>query len=537
MLSVNLLLGCFEGIPTSNHISAEHLPFKYVSILPESSSDMQMDTLYISPLSAALTRNMSNPGFCYVGVRDRMPDSLETNTNLEGILVANQNISVNQVFTLVQNSFREIGNWISSLQQACINQCSFQKLLDLSEHITPNSIYVLNDSYSLLAHTKNNSDDAPCNRYLIQNGYHSREFIDMLRDTHRIETYRTRYGVLCGTPTEIQPYHSISQWLTFHGVKLIQVVMICSKEQQTPKQIELFKILVSFCDVTLRRQQESDRTLLPAYQNIISDILFNGLSDHNIIAERAAVGSISARGCFDIFCVKFVEGMNVPVGRVAKEMSDILVNSHVITHGFEIIALNTYYCGEYVKPCSEAERARDVLAQTIRDTLSSYSAYCGVSEFFYDFTEMKSAYTEAVRAASIGQKLCGLNDFWGFKVSNIPDKAPFYFFDDIYPHYMVIASRQASIDILRSASGTVKIEELYAYDTEHGSNNLNVLYAYLISERRTSVAGEMLHMHRNNVLYRIQRIESMLDVDLNNLSAREKCLIGIRCLESRLFGV
>ncbi len=51
---------------------------------------------------------------------------------------------------------------------------------------------------------------------------------------------------------------------------------------------------------------------------------------------------------------------------------------------------------------------------------------------------------------------------------------------------------------------------------EKQTNNFDILYAYLFCERRPIEAASILHMHRNNVVYRISKIEKMYDLDLND---------------------
>ena len=58
-----------------------------------------------------------------------------------------------------------------------------------------------------------------------------------------------------------------------------------------------------------------------------------------------------------------------------------------------------------------------------------------------------------------------------------------------------------------------------------------MLYAYLVSERRATAAGKLLHMHRNNVLYHISRIEDLLGIDLNDYWTRMKLSLAYHFFE------
>ena len=60
------------------------------------------------------------------------------------------------------------------------------------------------------------------------------------------------------------------------------------------------------------------------------------------------------------------------------------------------------------------------------------------------------------------------------------------------------------------------LRKVNAHDVKHGTNNLQLLYTYLFCDCRASEASALLHMHRNNVLYRVGRIEEILGVRLSD---------------------
>ena len=60
------------------------------------------------------------------------------------------------------------------------------------------------------------------------------------------------------------------------------------------------------------------------------------------------------------------------------------------------------------------------------------------------------------------------------------------------------------------------LKKLSEHDQKHSGNNVQLLYTYLFCDCRASDASALLHMHRNNVLYRVSRIEELLDVKLSD---------------------
>ena len=79
------------------------------------------------------------------------------------------------------------------------------------------------------------------------------------------------------------------------------------------------------------------------------------------------------------------------------------------------------------------------------------------------------------------------------------------------------------------------LQTLYAYDQQHNTNNLQLLRTYLWYERKATETGQVLHMHRNNVIYRISRIEQLMDLSLNDHGTRVGLEMSFLLLE--LYGM
>ncbi|MEM7339469.1 MAG: helix-turn-helix domain-containing protein [Actinomycetota bacterium] len=68
--------------------------------------------------------------------------------------------------------------------------------------------------------------------------------------------------------------------------------------------------------------------------------------------------------------------------------------------------------------------------------------------------------------------------------------------------------------------------------TERGREALHTLYAYLQAGQNVSATADALHLHRNTVRYRIERIKEMLSVDLDDPDERLLVELGCRLVAS-----
>ncbi|WP_300408257.1 helix-turn-helix domain-containing protein [Lagierella sp.] len=72
---------------------------------------------------------------------------------------------------------------------------------------------------------------------------------------------------------------------------------------------------------------------------------------------------------------------------------------------------------------------------------------------------------------------------------------------------------------------------LLEHDLEKNSEFLQTLYLYLLEERSLIKVAEIMDIHRNSVVYRINRISELVDIDFEDLKVRYNLLIGLEILK------
>ena len=99
------------------------------------------------------------------------------------------------------------------------------------------------------------------------------------------------------------------------------------------------------------------------------------------------------------------------------------------------------------------------------------------------------------------------------------------FFNDHFAGFMLNRGREAN-QIWQSSRYGKMLFKLHRNDLEKNTNNLEILYTFLINERRATETAAALYMHRNNVIYRIGRIEEMLGIKLEDPVTRLNLLVA-----------
>ena len=133
---------------------------------------------------------------------------------------------------------------------------------------------------------------------------------------------------------------------------------------------------------------------------------------------------------------------------------------------------------------------------------------CGVSLPFSDAKGMQKAGNQAALAL-----LCGAQT--PPSVSHCVDHAFFYFL------HKLAGDKSFGTELLHPGLARLK-----RYDERHGTDFYNTLYQYLLAERNVVATARALFIHRNSMIYRLQRIGQLLDVDLDDPNVRLYLLLS-----------
>ncbi|MDR0490080.1 MAG: helix-turn-helix domain-containing protein, partial [Oscillospiraceae bacterium] len=536
MFTKNIVLEAVRPYRGSHYIATDAKPmFRWVAMLPGSPDEMEHDMLYICMLSEAIDRNLKKPGYVYLCIRDRFTDDDEDANALSGVIVMNENKDIAWLFNIIQKRFLEISEWANKMRDALIENCDYQALTDLCEPILNNFVSVFDSSYTLLAHTKNIICHDPVNIELMKRGYHTDETLQKFREKRRFEVYEQEQGVVISAPGVIAQYEIVTKWCRYGGEMLLQVVMECSQTPLSLAAVDLFEIFMDHIQICFLRQQRANPSQI--YSSLLNEMLYGELENPFIIGERSKTADIPFSGLFNVYRIVFEDNSTVLIGRFVQELMAYLPKSKIIAHKYEIIILNNF------NPAKIQEQSSHNLSK-LTPLLEKYGAMCGVSEMFNSLPELKNAYIQATRAQTLGVQLRTLGNFWNFdrdvfEATAIENNSNIFYFNDVYIYLALHFAQSGTFDAFGNSSQNKTLKKLLEYDADNNTHLVQVLYAYLVSERRATAAGRLLRMHRNNVLYHISRIEEITGIDLNDYWTRLKLALAFHFFElqesNRLF--
>jgi len=156
---------------------------------------------------------------------------------------------------------------------------------------------------------------------------------------------------------------------------------------------------------------------------------------------------------------------------------------------------------------STAERLREAFSRRLGDATLSL----GVGSELPGLTGLRQSYQQAVDALKLGQAIFG--------------DGRTIFYSDLGLYRLLLSIRDHP-ELEEFYQGT--IGKLASYDAKSDGELLRTLDAYFSSHGSPTEAAERLHVHRNTLLYRLQRIRSIAGIDLEDPEVRLSLQLALR---------
>ena len=284
------------------------------------------------------------------------------------------------------------------------------------------------------------------------------------------------------------------------------------------------QVLSTLVLITRKSHKRIDINHLLSYlSNIITNVLVNekeALLEHDtlsatfirdIIEERIIEGpEIENRikflpKPFKEFCmcivIRFKQNDNStpPYSYVLNQMKDFFPNANMALYNNDIVIFYT----QSTRPTEKL----DINYKEFSNLLIRYNAYAGISNASRHLVRMRTLYQIASDTIMLGRNL---------HRQNLSDHI--FHYEDYGMYYIIDLCAQSFIkqhhhdDLIYLTHPAVI--QICRYDTKNNTNLLDVLFYYLMTGRGLSKTAQILYMHRNTVLKRINKIIEITNINL-----------------------
>lgn len=386
------------------------------------------------------------------------------------------------------------------------------EIVNVAESILNNPIFILDTSYHLL--TRSNLAKKENSSLEMHNGeyYLITATIKLMRKTKCIDT-------ICSSNNSF--IHHDNQNFIFCPIKTnnITTFFICILENNkkfNDEDLELTNILSKVLSVHFEKENKfiSNSGLDEEYY--LMELLKNKSDNIDHIKQRLNHINFKFKKNYIILSIPFKQYFkdyrhNFGLKEVIKNIKNILGNCIFTYYQEMLIFLVSSNDDEIIK-----KSTYDLLDEFLRLN----NLHCGVSISFNNILIINEFFYQSIYALNI-DKYLGNN-------LNIA------FFEDYIEYYLFkICSNDKDnlykLDLLTLIHPALK--RLKDYDENKNTNLLETLREYLINNRNSNLTASKLNIHRSTFFYRFHKIESIMNISLNNNDNLFKLELSLKILD------
>ena len=286
---------------------------------------------------------------------------------------------------------------------------------------------------------------------------------------------------------------------------------------EIPWEVSLAEITKVICGDIVKRQLEE-----ASYQELLRSVLFNKIA-YEYFTEKVSACGYNYLKSFRIVVVaidKLQQYLNVQNIKAEQEISHVkdaflrTVNSAIWDSRFRPISFLQSDSVVFLV-INEKDKFLDItaLAELIRESSKSrfndITVSIGIGNVYTEFSKIKKSYVEARKALKV------------IKAEDNLDKTIFY-------------SNIGTYKLITEIENTGLLKEYYddtvgkleKYDVQNGTDYTRIFYAFLQENCNYVQTSQRLYMHRNTLIYKINKIQEIVKRDLTDMAVRLEFYIG-----------
>ena len=240
------------------------------------------------------------------------------------------------------------------------------------------------------------------------------------------------------------------------------------------------------------------------FEEFLKELLYNNQIEQAVIDR--SLQTMGWKNTDNYICATFQtnrwDKINSMYNNICINLENQFPNSFAFYYDENIVMLVNLDLSHMTKP---------QLLHSLSGFLTDGVFHVGVSYIFFEFSTFSSYYRQTLGALEMGGKYRPYE--WC------------YDFQDYALHYFMHYGTSRIDGRHLCFPGVVR---LYTYDYENHTDLLNTLRVYLECERNAAPAAKKLFIHRNTLYQRIERINGILDADLNDPDVRLYILMSYK---------
>ncbi|MDQ7092312.1 helix-turn-helix domain-containing protein [Desulfosporosinus sp. PR] len=287
-------------------------------------------------------------------------------------------------------------------------------------------------------------------------------------------------------------YPRIIGKISIHNRDMAVLVVCAHNREFKASDKDIVSILCDACSIELQKNKYIHLSPGLLHQNFLLDLLERNIEDGRIIAERMKVLNLKLKR--KLFVLN-LDTQNLDISKstlpyLREEIEKKLANAKAVIYNHNLVILAS---------CENELHFLEVELKALKAFITNNNLQAGISRSFTDLTEVREHYLESLEALKLGEFLKKEAHFFRYADYLIYDLINFHCDKEKYKKFL-------------HRSLLMLIE----YDQENKTEFARSLYTYICNFKNVKDSATELNIHRNTMFHRIEKIESILNLDLND---------------------
>lgn len=416
-----------------------------------------------------------------------------------------KDIDPHEAVEVVQSVFDYYDDWDFTIREAAI-QMDFQKIIDKSWHIFHNPIVLMNANWSVVAISKRYGEDELDAewKHLCRYGSSSLDVYTYLKsdpvnnfDIEGAHYYRMNSPRMS---------NCISSTIMFQCALCGRINVLEKDREFNRGDLQMVNYLVDAVSAAMGvLNQKNKQNNYSVYFNLLAG---DTVDEQALRQQMEYMNWEAGKDSYYIFAVSpSVDGAGDASAMLLKnQLSRLMPDCEVIIRDENVVLIAA---------------ARDVderITETMQKLNKQGDFIIGKSLQFFDIRLCRYFYLQAKFAIECARR------------KGIPEKDKVFDFYDYAIEYIIRNSDEKEITYACNPD----IRNLWRMDRMYNTDRLKTFSVYLNNERSLLSAAQELYVHRNTLVYRINKIFETLTCDLDDVYTRDYMKLSIRILD--MFG-
>ncbi len=487
-----------EGLDVVREPHRPDASFSWISAIPDAVASPDQSLVYVvsnvldAPADAF--RIVAKPERRMpVPVPDDQPNDIYVRTDLPTSRIAD----------MVQRKLIEIIQWNDQMTALLEKGCITQDLLRMSQPVLQNYIGLSDATFSYIAHTPNIPPFDEISRSFVEHQYYSLEFIERLRKAGELRKWNFQDWTVVHQHNEHFGHPTAEKVFQRHGNFAALLIMV-SPTHINAKTVFLFNLLANKIDLCLDRHWRLENPLEQKYTYFMKRVLSGNTFNESELEDEAKIHGLPTSGLFRLLIVDNTWKVGSP-DYFAKMVIDRLPDCKVAIEGGRVAIL---LCSSTANTGRVASMEDELFKLAVQMKVE-----IGVSEKFEKLGQAAIELEKARIALNYGHR-------YSTRYSSLEESEKYtncvFKYKRYFPYFATdpfAEKEKLTTLLLKESNPLVKLRTL---DRERNTNDLEILRVYLRLDGRIGEMCNLLHIHRNTITYRLEKIRKAIGARLDD---------------------